>query len=135
VFDPELSLAVAVQAQPGVYALLVGSGLSSAAGIPTGWKVVAEMVATIAVAANPGDEQAAERARNDPEGWWSQHGDGKPLGYSQLLEAVSAGSAAGRQAQLARFSSLRRMILLRGRSGRRLRIRRSLSWFAAASSG
>lgn len=34
--EPELKLAIALHSSPGVYALLLGSGMSSAAGIPTG---------------------------------------------------------------------------------------------------
>jgi len=38
--DPLLSLALSVRSNPGVYALLRGSGVSRAAGVPTGWEVV-----------------------------------------------------------------------------------------------
>lgn len=36
VLDPLVMLATGMHAQPGVYALLLGSGVSTGAGIPTG---------------------------------------------------------------------------------------------------
>ncbi len=42
--DPQVMLATSVHAMPGVYALLLGSGVSTGAGIPTGWGVVREFV-------------------------------------------------------------------------------------------
>jgi hypothetical protein len=35
--SPLAMLATSMQAQPGVYALLQGSGVSTDAGVPTGW--------------------------------------------------------------------------------------------------
>jgi hypothetical protein len=40
VIDPLISLAFAIQSNKGVYALLLGSGVSRAAQIPTGWEIV-----------------------------------------------------------------------------------------------
>ncbi len=37
--DPVHSLAFSIQANPGVYAVLVGSGVSRAAKVPTGWEI------------------------------------------------------------------------------------------------
>lgn len=95
-------LATGMVADRGVYALLLGSGVSSAAGVPTGWQVVTELVRHAAAAQAPDDPDAAEQAASDPEGWWSAHGDGTPLGYSALLGAL-APTPAGRRALLARF--------------------------------
>lgn len=100
--DPQVMLATAVHAQPGVYALLLGSGVSTGAGIPTGWGVVRELVRRAAAAAAPDDETAAQRAYDDPESWWSDHGDGQALGYSNLLAAL-APTPAARLALLAGF--------------------------------
>ena len=41
---PELSLAFSVHSGPGTYALLLGSGVSRAAGVPTGWEVTLDLV-------------------------------------------------------------------------------------------
>ncbi|MGY1825982.1 SIR2 family protein [Blastococcus sp. SYSU DS0541] len=94
--DPLIMLAAGVHAQPGVYALLLGSGVSTGAGIPTGWGVVTELVRRAAAAAAPDDRQAADRAAADPEAWWAEHGDGQPLGYSNLLAALASTQAARR---------------------------------------
>jgi hypothetical protein len=46
--DPLISLAFAMQSNKGVYALLLGSGVSRAAQIPTGWEVVLDLVEKLA---------------------------------------------------------------------------------------
>lgn len=97
-----VALATSVHASPRVYALLLGSGASSAAGVPTGWQVVKDIVSKVAVARAPEDENAAAAAMADPEAWWAAHGDGSQLGYSGLLNAV-APSPAARQALLANY--------------------------------
>ncbi len=88
-----IALATSVHASPGVYALLLGSGVSSATGIPTGWQIVSDLVRRAATAKFP-DDPAAGDAATDPEAWWSEHGDGQPLGYSGLLEALASTPAA-----------------------------------------
>lgn len=99
---PQIMLAAAMHAQPGVYAVLLGSGVSTGAGIPTAWGVVQELLRRVAAASNPGDADAAERAAADPEEWWQAHGDGRALGYSSLLAAL-APTPATRQGLLAAF--------------------------------
>ncbi len=96
-FDARISLATAVHAQPGVYALLLGSGTSTAVGVPTGWGVVTALVAKVAAAA--GEAMPTDA---DIEQWWTKHGDGAPLGYSALLESL-ASTPAARRALLASF--------------------------------
>jgi len=96
VFDPAIMLATGVHAQPGVYALLLGSGVSTGAGIPTGWGVVRDLIRRAAAAQDPDDGSASERAAADPEAWWAEHGDGQPLGYSNLLGALASTPAARR---------------------------------------
>jgi len=100
--DPMVALATGVHACPGVYAVLLGSGVSTAAGIPTGWQVVVDLVRRAAAAARPDDEVAAAAAATDPEAWWAEHGDGDPLGYSNLLRSLASTSAA-RQSLLAAY--------------------------------
>jgi hypothetical protein len=94
-------LAASMQAQPGLYAILLGSGVSTGAGVPTGWGVVKELLRRVAAAVDPADEQAASHAAADPEGWWAQHAEGD-LGYATLLEHL-APTAAARQGLLADF--------------------------------
>ncbi|MDQ4215069.1 SIR2 family protein [Microbacterium sp. ASV81] len=97
--SPLVSLATSMHSQPGVYAVMLGSGVSTGAGLLTGWGVVTELVSRVAAAGGGDDE--VEVARADPEAWWKQHGSGD-LGYSTLLEQL-APSAAARQGLLAGF--------------------------------
>ncbi len=101
-FDPLVMLATGVHAKPGVYALLLGSGVSTGAGIPTGWGIVQELVRRAAAAHDPDNPEAAGAAAADPDAWWDRNGDGQPLGYSNLLAAL-APTPASRQALLAGF--------------------------------
>jgi hypothetical protein len=61
--DPLLSLAFALEASPGAYALLLGSGVSRSAGIPTGWEITLDLIRQIADASN-------EDCGADPEAWF-----------------------------------------------------------------
>jgi len=99
--SPAAMLAISMHAQPGVYAVLLGSGVSTAAGIPTGWGVVKDLVRQVAVAAGPGDEESLGMAEADPEMWWAQHRGGQ-IGYSSLLETL-APTAPARQGLLAGY--------------------------------
>lgn len=90
-FDPRISLATTMHAQPGVYALLIGSGVSTGAGIPTGWGVVEALVRQVAAASLDGVSEDF-----DAEVWWDGHGDGQPLGYSALLSLLASTPAARR---------------------------------------
>ena len=92
--DPRVALSTAIHAAPGVYAVLVGSGMSSAAGIPTGWQVVQDLVRKVALSqgVNPND------LPDKPEEWWSAQGWADPR-YDVLLSALAPTDAA-RQALL-----------------------------------
>jgi hypothetical protein len=92
--DPRVALATSMQAAPGVYAVLVGSGMSSAAGIPTGWQVVEDLVRRVAAA----ERMPPEDLGDDPAGWWIR--SGRPdLRYDTLLSALAPTDPA-RQALL-----------------------------------
>jgi SIR2-like domain len=90
--DPTLALALGLSASPGVYALLLGSGTSTAAGVPTGWGVVTDLIRKAAALQG---EEAATEAYADPEAWWSGQGFGEPR-YDTLLEALAPSVAARR---------------------------------------
>jgi hypothetical protein len=49
VLEPVLSLAFSLHHNKRTYALLVGSGVSRAATVPTGWDVVRDLVKRVAV--------------------------------------------------------------------------------------
>ncbi|MFD8597557.1 SIR2 family protein [Kitasatospora sp. NPDC059646] len=99
--DPKLALALNVHASPGVYALLLGSGISMASGVKTGWGIVADLIARVATAHEPDTPEAGAQASADPEGWWAKNFT-TPLGYSSLLEEV-APTPSARQALLDRY--------------------------------
>ena len=92
--DPLTGLAFAVQAQPGVYAVLLGSGVSRAAQIPTGWGVTTELIRRLATVQGATIE-------TDPADWY-QSIFGKPVGFSDLLAAL-APSRSDRRAILSEF--------------------------------
>lgn len=79
--DPILTLAHSVQSNKGVFALLLGSGVSRAAGIPTGWDVTLDLVRR--VAAMEGADQPVE-----PEVWFKEK-HGKSPEYSDLLDLLA----------------------------------------------
>ena len=60
--NPTESLAFSMQANPGVYAVLVGSGVSRAAKIPTGWEITLDLVRKLAALRK-------ENCDPDPERW------------------------------------------------------------------
>jgi hypothetical protein len=94
--DPLVMLATGMHAQPGVYALLPGSGVSTGAGIPTGWEVIKAIVRRAAAATAPDHPAAGDEAAEDPEAWWVANHGGQSLGYSNLLAAVASRPAARR---------------------------------------
>ncbi len=79
--DPLLNVAFSVHHNKGAYALLLGSGVSTAAGIPTGWQVVLDLIRKLAAL-------EGEECGPDPEAWFSRKYGISPE-YSRLLKAVA----------------------------------------------
>ena len=79
--NPIESLAVSMQSQPGVYALLLGSGVSSGAGVLTGWQITLDLVRKLAAIQN-------EDVGADPASWYESR-FGQPPNYSTLLETLA----------------------------------------------
>ena len=79
--DPVHALAFSVQGNPGVYALLVGSGVSRASGIPTGWEITLDLIRKLA--AIHGDDPEPK-----PESWYHQKYSKQP-DYSDLLDQLT----------------------------------------------
>jgi hypothetical protein len=90
--DPTLALALGLSSSPGAYAVLLGSGVSRAAQVPTGWEVVLDLICKVAALQG---EDALREARADPEGWWRGQGHGDPR-YDTLLEALAPSVTARR---------------------------------------
>lgn len=101
VLDARMALALNVHTCPGVYAVLLGAGISIASGVKTGWGIVQDLVGKVAAVREPDDPDAGARAAADPEAWWEDR-FGEPLGYSRLLAEV-APTPAARQALLAGY--------------------------------
>ena len=87
--DPIDSLAFSIQANPGVYALLLGSGVSRTAQIPTGWEITIDLTRKLAVA-------AGESADPDPEKWYRAKYEEAP-DYSKLLDGLARTQADRQQ--------------------------------------
>ena len=92
--DPVHSLAFSIQANPGVYAVLVGSGVSRAAKIPTGWDVTLDLIRKLATIHNEVCDPA-------PDHWYLGK-FGKEANYSDLLDEL-AKTPAERQQLLRRY--------------------------------
>lgn len=78
--DPMLSLCISMHANPGLYSLLLGSGISRAAGIPTGWDIVQNLVRKLAAA-------RGETCEPTPDAWYERIYGGRPE-YSNILEEI-----------------------------------------------
>jgi SIR2-like domain len=89
--DPLTSLAFTVQENKGVFALLLGSGVSRAASIPTGWEITLDLTRRVAGAQGV-DEQA------DWAEWYRKTYSSEP-DYSILLDTLG-GTADERRAIL-----------------------------------
>lgn len=78
--DKMTSLVMSMHANPGVYALLLGSGVSRTAQIPTGWEIVTDLVRKVA-------NLKGEDCGTDPCEWFEAE-FGHPPSYSELLEQI-----------------------------------------------
>lgn len=80
--DPLTQLAFSVYENPGVYALLLGSGLSRAADIPTGWEITLDLVRRV----------AAAKGVTNQQDWaaWHRQETGEEPNYSALLEELAS---------------------------------------------
>ena len=86
--EPLIQLAFSIHGNPGVYALLVGSGLSSTAGILTGWKVTLDLVRRLATA-------QGESEQPDWAAWYREE-FGKEPNYSELVAEIASTRAERR---------------------------------------
>ena len=78
--DTIIKLAFTMYSSPGVYALLLGSGISKDAGIPTGWEVTLDLIRKIAVT-----EKAEPK---DLEKWYQERYHESP-DYTKLLKKLT----------------------------------------------
>lgn len=78
--DPELTLAFGLTSSPESYALMLGAGVSVAAGVPSAWGVLELLIGKIA---------AAENAKPDDYFEWFAARFGKPATYDGLLDELT----------------------------------------------
>ena len=79
--DLTVRISLALDANKGAYAVLLGSGVSAAAGIPTGWQIVSDLVTKMA------SVEGADVA-SDPIDWYKQRYGVEP-DYSGLLNSIA----------------------------------------------
>ena len=93
--DPVHSLAFSIQANPGVYTVLVGSGVSRAAKVPTGWEITLDLIRKLA-------KLCDETCDPDPERWYREKFE-KEASYSDLLDELARTPAERQQLLRAYF--------------------------------
>lgn len=89
--NKDMALTFSVRNNPGVYALLIGSGVSRGAEIPTGWEVIEDLIRKVA-------EADGEDPGPEPAEWYRDEYGDEPS-YDDLLEQL-APSKEDRQALL-----------------------------------
>ena len=87
--DPVHSLAFSIQSNRGVYSVLVGSGVSRAAKIPTGWEVTRDLIRKLAILCD-------ETCDPDPELWYREKFE-RDADYSDLLDELAKTPAERQQ--------------------------------------
>lgn len=80
--DPVTQLAFSVYENKGVFAVLLGSGLSRSADIPTGWEITLDLVRRVAMA--QGVEEQSDWGK------WYHEKFGKEANYSSLLGEIGS---------------------------------------------
>ena len=80
--DPLTQLAFSVYESKGIFAVLLGSGLSRAADIPTGWEITLDLIRRVAL---------AQGIENQPD-WaaWYRETTGEEPNYSALLQELAS---------------------------------------------
>jgi len=79
--DNEMALTFSVRNNPGVYALLLGSGVSTDAGVPTGWGIVEDLIRKLADAQDKDPDP-------DPFEWYEEEYEQEPQ-YDELIEKIA----------------------------------------------
>ena len=81
VIEPAQALAFSMQSAPGVYAVLLGSGVSKAAGIPTGWEITLDLIRKLA-------RVLGESPEPSPERWYADKFGVEP-DYSEIVKELA----------------------------------------------
>lgn len=83
--DPLVALASSIHAGSGTFALLLGSGISRSAEVPTGWDVAVDLLRRLAVL--EGEDPGA-----DPVAWYVER-SGQHPDYSRILDELAPSPA------------------------------------------
>ncbi|MCW3100205.1 MAG: hypothetical protein JWL77_5823 [Chthonomonadaceae bacterium] len=83
--DTTVALALTIHSNPGVFAILMGSGISRSSGIPTGWEIVGHLIRQIAAL-------QGEDCGDDPYRWYTETFNDQP-DYARLLNGVAKSPA------------------------------------------
>lgn len=76
------TISFSIYSNKGIYALLLGSGISKTSGIPTGWDIVQDLINKIAILKK-------EDCQPDPEKWFRQKYEEDP-DYSNIISKLIA---------------------------------------------
>jgi SIR2-like domain len=87
--DPLLTMSLSVSSNKGVYAILLGSGVSRSASIPTGYEIVLDLIRRLAHLKGQDNEA-------DLLGWYKQTFDADP-DYSKILASLTSTPAERRR--------------------------------------
>jgi hypothetical protein len=87
--DPVLVLAHSLHTTPDSHAMLLGAGVSMAAGVPTAWGVQMQLIRQVAQMESAGLDEGLDA----PARWW-QHRYGVEPQYEAIVEALGALSRA-----------------------------------------
>src|ERR1051325_10144160 len=93
--EPILTLAISVHSSPGIYAFLLGSGVSRSAGIPTGWDIVLDLIRKVAAL-------AGEDCEPHPDEWYRARYGEEP-DYTKMLDQIAKSQAERQQLLRAYF--------------------------------
>ena len=74
------SIAFSIYSNKGVYALILGSGISKTAGIPTGWDIINDLIKKLAILKK-------EACQPDPETWFKGKYKDDP-DYSMIISKM-----------------------------------------------
>src|SRR3546814_20115931 len=85
--DPLSQLAFSVYENKGVFAVLLGSGLSRSAQIPTGWEITLDLVR----------REAMSQGVDEQTDWatWYRNKTGQAPNYSVLMEEIASSPDGG----------------------------------------
>ena len=79
------SVSFSIFSNKGIYALLLGSGISKKAGVPTGWDIVIDLICKLAIINN-------EDCSSNPEKWFQEKYN-QEANYSSILSKLAKSQA------------------------------------------